>query len=87
MKKYRMLKTIPGVRPGELHPFIFEKDSVHHIDDDLASQFFDQGVVEMIDEEATEEKTEEMPEEKSKGPAPANKNRGAAPSNKSRTAE
>jgi hypothetical protein len=84
MKKYRIIRTVPGVRPGELHPFLFEEGTEHHIDDDLASQFFDQGAVEMIEDG---EPSEEKPEEKSRGAAPSNKNRGAAPSNKSKAAE
>ncbi len=78
MQKYRILKTVPGVRQGELHPFVFEKDSEHPIDDDLAAQFYEMGVIDKCDEEAVGE------EEKSKGDAPSNKAKKAAPENKAK---
>jgi len=86
MKKYKILKTISGVKPGDLHATLFEKDSEHHIDDDLASQLYDQGAVDLIEDGQADE-IEDKSDEKSKGAAPANKNRGAAPSNKNKVAE
>jgi hypothetical protein len=86
MKKYKILNTVSGVKPGDLHPTVFEKDSEHHIDDDLASQLYDQGAIDLI-EDAQADETDDKSEEKSKGAAPSNKNRGAAPSNKAKVAE
>ena len=52
MAKYKMLKTHPAVKAGEVHPSVFHEGKTYDIDDDLAAQF---DALEIVEESDSDE--------------------------------
>lgn len=48
MQKVRMLKTLPGVRAGEIYPNTFVAGEEYDINDSLALGFMEQGGCEIV---------------------------------------
>lgn len=66
MQKVKMLKSLHGVREGQIYPMLFDEGMEYLIDDSLVEQFMHLGGCELLEGEshaAFEEKAMDSPEE------------------------